>query len=287
MQSGDLILDDEGHLWHWPFAALAQSLGSVRTGARLANYAIRNLGFISLRLRPQGLVLSFRRGLARPQTMADAIRLLLELPDQRIVLSFLDLDWQHRVCRGPAEAIDELIGLLQGSHEEGRSFLCRAMDTGCLSERSQFAHVLRFWGNHPAAFDHQNIGRVLQGPLRGRYLVVAAVGDQETLMIEHWGEGLGSYDPTWARRARGVPLRDQPDYRYGCAAAEAYATALRHGMPVLEDVDAIVTKPRKASVRLRYKRLILPFRRTDGEVRLLGTSLLDPAIDLRGTRHVG
>jgi hypothetical protein len=105
--------------------------------------------------------------------------------------------------------------------------------------------------------------------------------------MQHWGDRLGSYDPTWARRARGVPLQEQPDYRYGSAAATAYKAALHGRHPVCEQVDAVVSKTRGANLRLRYTRLILPFEESDGRTRLLSTSLLDPTIDLRSALQVG
>ena len=46
MRTNDLILDDEHHLWHWPFFSLAESLRSVQAGERLARYVVVNLGFV-------------------------------------------------------------------------------------------------------------------------------------------------------------------------------------------------------------------------------------------------
>ena len=94
-------------------------------------------------------------------------------------------------------------------------------------------------------------------------------------------------DKIAASRARGMRFQDQPDYRYGCAAADGYMAVLRQRQPILEQVDAIMSKPRSAELRIRYSRLIVPFRGPDGKTRLLSTSLMDPTIDLRKGVHVG
>ena len=167
------------------------------------------------------------------------------------------------------------------------SFLSRAIDTERMSGQNPFAQIVRFWSNHQTSLDQERIDKVLRGPLQGRYLVVAPAPERGTLIMQHWGDRLGSYDPTWARRARGIPLHEQPDYRYGSAAATAYKAALHSRQPVCEQVDAIVSKTRGANLRLRYMRLILPFEESDGGTRLLSTSLLDPTIDLRKALQVG
>jgi hypothetical protein len=289
MRSNDLILDDEHHLWHWPFFSLAESLRSVQAGEKLARYAVVNLGFVHFQFRPSGLIINLRPELVLARTITNAIYFLSDLPSQRTVLTCLETSWEHRVCRGRAEAVKRLNGILQRREAKTRTpnFLSRAIDTERMSARNPFAQLVRFWSNHQTSFDQERIDKILRGPLQGRYLVVAPAPERGALIMQHWGDRLGSYDPTWARRARGVPLHEQPDYRYGSAAATAYKAALHSRHPVCEQVDAVVSKTRGANLRLRYMRLILPFEESDGRMRLLSTSLLDPTIDLRSALQVG
>ena len=289
MRTNDLILDDEHHLWHWPFFSLAESLRSVQAGERLARYVVVNLGFVHFQFHPSGLIINLRPELVLARTIASAICFLSDLPSRRTVLACLETNWEHRVCRGRAEAVAMLNGVLQRCEAKTRtpSFLSRAIDTERMSGQNPFAQIVRFWSNHQTSLDQERIDKVLRGPLQGRYLVVAPAPERATLIMQHWGDRLGSYDPTWARRARGIPLHEQPDYRYGSAAATAYKAALHSRRPVCEQVDAIVSKTRGANLRLRYMRLILPFEESDGGTRLLSTSLLDPTIDLRKALQVG
>lgn len=289
MQACDLILDDEGCLWHSPFFELAEALRSCQTGTKLANYVIKNLGFVRFRLRPYGLVIAFSPKLTLPQTIVRAIYLLSDLPCQRIVLSSLDANWQNCLCGERTEAIEKLLVVLNGRSAKAAApnYLRNRIDVSKMSRDSPFARVLMFWSNQPAALKQEYVDSIVGGHLRGRYVVVAPKGDRKTLVVEQWGDRLGSYHPKWASRARGMRFQDQPDYRYGCAAADGYMAVLRQRQPILEQVDAIMSKPRSAELRIRYSRLIVPFRGPDGKTRLLSTSLMDPTIDLRKGVHVG
>ena len=100
MRSNDLILDDEHHLWHWPFFSLAESLRSVQAGEKLARYAVVNLGFVHFQFRPSGLIINLRPELVLARTITNAIYFLSDLPSQRTVLACLETSWEHRVCRG-------------------------------------------------------------------------------------------------------------------------------------------------------------------------------------------
>src|SRR5256885_1847171 len=131
---------------------------------------------------------------------ADALRQLCDLPSRRTVLAWLETNWEHRVCQGRAEAVEGLNGILQVCEAKTRtpSFLSRAIDTERMSAQNPFAQIVRFWSNHQTSLDQERIDKVLRGPLQGRYLVVAPAPERATLIIQHWGDRLGSYDPPWA-----------------------------------------------------------------------------------------
>ena len=176
---------------------------------------------------------------------------------------------------------------MQGCEAKTRtpSFLSRAIDTERMSAQNPCpdSQVLV----QPSDLADQE--RIDTGPARSvaRSLLGSGTGpERATLIIQHWEIGSAA-TIAWARRARGVPLHEQPDYRYGSAAATAYKAALHSRQPVCEQVDAIVSKTRGANLRLRYMRLILPFEESDGRTCLLSTSLLDPTIDLRSALQVG
>ena len=105
MRTNDLILDDEHHLWHWPFFSLAESLRSVQAGERLARFVVVNLGFVHFQFHPSGLIINLRPELVLARTIASAICFLSDLPSRRTVLACLETSWEHRVCRGRAEAV--------------------------------------------------------------------------------------------------------------------------------------------------------------------------------------
>ena len=80
----------------------------------------------------------------------------------------------------------------------------------------------------------------------------------------------------------GMRVEDQPDTVYGHSWAEVYRQAKEMGQPILDEVDAFVEWPVVGRERRRFQRLVLPFRMKCGDTYLLGTTLEDLSIDLRG-----
>ena len=62
----------------------------------------------------------------------------------------------------------------------------------------------------------------------------------------------------------------------------AIIEVLRSGQPLLDEVDAIISRPRLLPLaEHNTDGLILPIRAPTGETRLLSTSLTDTNVDLR------
>ena len=117
-------------------------------------------------------------------------------------------------------------------------------------------------------------------------MLVEATRGSPDLLIKDIGSGLTRAARTLALpRHRAFSVEDQPDYAYGKWVARLYQQALLRGEPLLEDVDAVVMWPNQPRQSYRYRRLVLPFKRRDGSTALLGTTLHDPAIDLRIKRN--
>lgn len=289
MQVCDLILDSQGHLWLAPFRELGEALRSRQPSAKLADFVVKNLGYVRFRLHRQGLVVAFRPKLLSAPTLVQAMHLIADLPCRRVALSELHQAWRYRLCKDRLEAIENLNQLLLDRNAENvaLNYMRKRIERAELARHSPFHEVLALAAGRPANLDPAEIDRKLPAPLQGRFVIVTPQEGQQTLLIEHWGERLGSYHPRWATLAPGMRFQDQPDYRYGCAATPAYTTVLRRGVSVLEQIDAIMSQRGGEEQRIRYCRLITLLRARGGRLRLLSTSLMDPGIDLRGGIQAG
>jgi hypothetical protein len=282
MRESEFIVDDNGSVWERPFQRIKQALCCELNDSKFTKYAIKNLGFVHMRTTRHGLVISLRPRVTHPMAFAAAVYLLWDFPDERVIVSTLDDSWNYVVCRSHCDAVNRLVtAFTRTATATSFDFLRRLRRIEDVPKDTSFARLLGCWANGTTAFDIDQLSVVFHKILRGRFALVAPQSDGHTLIIEDWGYSFHSYDHRWLAIARGLRFEDQPDYRYGCAAAGAYREVLHSGQPLLEDVDAIVSRPRRGRQRIQYVRLILPIRTLRGETRLLSTSLMDPTIDLR------
>ena len=284
MRSPRYLVDAEGELSPWPYSAIRSALHCAADADTFATYAVTNLGFIFLMENRNGLAVSLRPEVVCLRALASTIHLLLDLPRQRTMLSALADEWQYSLFRSPFEVALALVAQLQLREADQSSFLRRPQRVDDLREKSAFAHLMRAWADANSVFDREQLATVAHRILRGRFVLLEPQQDGRTLIIEDWGHAYGSFDRRWLAMSRGLRFEDQPDYRYAQAAVGAYHEVLRSGQPLLDEVDAIISRPRYCRTRIQYRRLILPIRAPTGEMRLLSTSLTDPNVDLRSRR---
>lgn len=280
----DVIVDHHGEVWQAPFDRLRLAVGSEAGDDEFIRYAIRNLGFIRLQQKQHGVVVAVRPSAINPVTFASTIFLISDLHNQRVILSCLSDSWSHTLCRDNADARARLLremDRVESASEQG--FLRERRNLDEAPSDSPISALLSLWGAGPRVFEDNELRTVLYTVLRGRFALLSTHADGETLVIEDWGYGAASYRASWLCQCKGLQFEDQPDYRYGRAAAAAYREAMKSDQPLFDHVDAITSNAGHGRKRIRYHRLILPLRKPGGPPRLLSTSLLDTGIDLRKT----
>jgi hypothetical protein len=284
MRCLDVIVDHHGEVWQAPFDRLRLAAGTEAGDHEFIPYAIRNLGFVRLQQKQHGVVLAVRPSAINPVTFASTMFLVSDLHDQRVILSCLNDSWSHSLCRDIADARARLLremNRIESAREQGFLRERRRLDEA--PSGSPISTLLTLWGAGPRILDDNELQSVLHTVLRGRFALLSTHADRETLIIEDWGYGVGSYRASWLRQCKGLQFEDQPDYRYGRAAAAAYREAARSDQPLFDHVDATTGNAGRGRKRIRYHRLILPLRKPGGPPWLLSTSLLDDSIDLRKT----
>jgi hypothetical protein len=116
---------------------------------------------------------------------------------------------------------------------------------------------------------HGRLESVTCHAAENRYILLHAPSSSSRILIKEVGQGMPACAKHWLSRGIGMRLEDQPDTSYGRLCAKAYREAKDRRQPVLDEIDAVVDWPDFGRQRRRYRRLILPFQATNGDVYLL------------------
>jgi hypothetical protein len=276
------LFDDQGEQWDAASHRLAGELCASISGAELASYAIRNLGYVSVRENKGSLRVCLRPAAVSPITLSALLYWLHDRAVDRILVSYLDGGWMHEMFGSCRDAVSRLLSLC-AREENGRSgeFLRRTCDLGELSTSSPLRGLLDIWTDTFGSDDRERLWRITRQALKGRYALLEVPERSSQIVFREVGPGFLSLNDDWRARSSGLRLEDQPDYSYGKWLTSTYHDAALSGRPTLEDVDAIVSKPGGDRRRVRYKRLLLFARQKADALSVLSASVIDDSIDLR------
>lgn len=275
------LIDPKGQWWRWPSATLAEHLGYSDPDFDLAGYATRNLGFVSLLVEEHATFLQFRAGMITHAALASLKPYLAKA-----------------VTKKPVALVFYASGWLEEAYMDAETLLARMDELGTLREprmRDQFirrAHQPRDWLYHA----HKDLsglfelwrfvdgvyGDPVQRYLQNSGLITRTVhvqpGSDNRLRIINSGAGFTVYDTFSFDSCVGSLMTEQPDKAYGKWVESAYLACLQTGEPVIDDVDAIIEEPDHDPRRRRYQRVILRWKRPDGQVLVTGSSLVNASI---------
>ncbi len=276
------LFDDRGEMWDAASRQLASELCASISGTELANYAIRNLGYVSVSENNGSVRVRLRPAAVSPIAFSALCYYLMDRRPERIVLSRLDRDWTHEFVGTDVNVLRRLVHLVPVSHADRLGdFVSQIKKVDGIAATNPLATLFKLWKEEGEPLEYERIARLLEQGMAGRYVVVQTGETNSDVFLRAVGPGFLSYDDGWRARATGLRVEDQPDYYYGRWVAQAYRDTTSDGGPRLEDVDAIVSTPRVGRSRIRYTRLIVPIKASSGTECLLGASLIDPDINLR------
>lgn len=280
MQS--ILFDDRGEMWNGKSHGLAEALQASLTGEALATYVVKNLGFIAVAINKGSLRINVRPSVVSSIAFSALLYWLLDRPVERVLLSILDKGWSHQMYGNREDAVVALLERCGPAHDDRPGeFLRRRTNPKELPASSPLRGLLSIWAETFHLEDRERLWGITREALNGRYALFEASERSSSLVFQEIGAGFLSFNDTWLAQARGLRIKDQPDYSYGKWLATAYTDAMRVGAPCLEDVDAIINRPGGGRRRVRYRRLILTGQKKKGPLSVLSASVIDDSIDLR------
>jgi hypothetical protein len=100
---------------------------------------VERLGYLHVQQWPRGLIITYRRPVTNPVTLAGAIFLLSDLPDRRVIFSVFDGHARYSLCRGRTQAIGRLVHEMRDLEAEAQQTAHTASDADSPARRMRSA----------------------------------------------------------------------------------------------------------------------------------------------------
>jgi hypothetical protein len=285
--SEGILIDERGGRWPDPSWELARRFGRFDPQRELADFAVRERGFIHIRPQENGARVALRAGGFRLETLAGALYVLNERRFPRILLAVLAGDeWFYELLGGAFDFAERAEELLAGGSVTGRHpWLAAERDLAALGLPA-FAPVrplVALWLRQRGRLPQDARALVGSARLRDRMILLRRRGPT-SLVFAHFGAAIECRPAGECERLVDREVHDHHDRDYGAWVAAAYAEALSRRRPHLRSIRATIRVSDTITVRGRYDRLILPWQTASGEDFAMGISLTRDhrRVDARG-----
>ncbi len=273
-----LVIDDLGEERPWPSPRILGQLHCTGADFDPLDYIVRNLGYVLIVERPDFVRVRLRPMLVSSRTVAALYYRLAECRPRRTAISWMGETWHDEVCGDSRTLFRRLTEILHGSMRSAppEPFIAtpRSMETVLAPGGHPFAPLLRGWLK--GSWHDDILAAVRAHGLWDRAMVAERDGDTGQFIFRHSGGSLLLYGSSWAEKAVGRRLADQPDPVYGKWIADGCAAVDEKKSARCELVHAAITRPDGEVQRWRYERLMLPCRTADGRHLVLTVSARDP-----------
>jgi hypothetical protein len=264
-----LLIGADGRRWlpHGrDFVGAYGSTGSWREGL---DRAVRSQGQVSLHISPRRYRIRLQPQALTWGAFQQLMSVLLDDEGKPVVLEMDGAD--------PAELygqVDDALARIDDLRAMNPVAVGPQWRASFLSERLSLERLkaagwgalqaaYRRWARRRGQLDRPSLKRLLDAPLEAP-LLLARIGRDGSPIAETWPGYLDLYDAADLPRVLGRRFEEHPLGNYGALAAEGYRAADRESAARLELIEAVVRPASGGTIRLRYDRLLLPWRMEDG-----------------------
>ena len=286
MAANLLLFDDLGNIWDGGSPRLRASFSADQTHDEFSAYVVKNMGFVAVNIYGRSCEIRLRPRLVKEATYSALCDWIRERIFDRVVTAHFEDDWVYGLHANQQKAIDRLQAVLSKAQApRPGDYLVRKLSPEELPRTTPQHRALHSlianWPMLSQSVHRDGLSNIIQSSLQGRYHIIDANEGSRDLTFREIGHGFMSYSDDWVARAIGKSIEQQEDLAYGKWVGTAYREALQACVPMVCDVDTIMTTPKLGRARVRYKRVLLPSRSVGGGTWLLNSSIIDPTIDLR------
>ena len=277
-----LMIDDRGELLTGDVVRRRMSFAAVHSTDEFSAYVVKNMGFIALDLYGRSCQIRCRPSILSQPSLERLAAWLASAPADRFALCHFDASWNYELLRTSDLALHRLVQLGNAAQlMRPEPYLACPVALDRMADKHPLISLIRAWPELSQSVHADGLRNMLRQTLHDRYVMVCSEPGSAHLRISDIGRGFMAYNAEWLAKARGRPVDDQPDKRYGQWVLRAYREALAANRPAVFDIDAIIEETKEGRARVRYKRVVLPVREANGRSWLLSGSIIDEGIDLR------
>ncbi|MGH7126127.1 MAG: hypothetical protein ACREFI_17255 [Stellaceae bacterium] len=272
-----ILIDDRGEPWADNSPELARRLGYREPDFDAPGYAVRNLGFIHVRLHEEGVRVSLRAGRFSLLSLTAALFALIDRRPRRIVLAaFSGEDWSYEMFANLGSFAERAEDLAAGDPIAGRPrWLAAEKKLEALGTPAfeKTRPLVELWTTSRGRLGDDLIRALRACDLMHRAVLVRQIAGTSRLVYEHFGSAIQAMRPCETLRLVGRDIDDIADRAYGGWIGESYLAALRKRRLRLDSVRATLRTSEDSSVKVRYDRLLMPWRRSGSDLFVLGISV--------------
>jgi hypothetical protein len=272
-----ILIDDRGETWQDSSPMLAHRLGYREPDFDAPAYAVRNLGFIHLRQHEEGVRVSLRSGTFSLLSLTATLYALVDRRPRRIVLAvFWGEDWSYEMFTSLGSFAERAEDLAAGEPIAGRPRWLAAekkLDALTLPAFAKIRPLVDLWITSRGRLSDDFDQALRASDLIHRAVLVRNVAGTSRLVYEHFGSAIKAMRPCETLKLVGRDIDDIADRAYGGWVAESYSSVLRRRRLQLESVRATLRTSEENTLKVRYDRLLMPWRRSGNDLFVLGISM--------------
>ena len=277
-----LHVSPEGELLVPGTPAFYDRIGYRNPDFDLGDYAIRNMGFVSIaRLSADRVRLRFRPDLVGGRTIDELNRYLRQRPVQNVEIEYLDRDWETESWPNDQTLVHRVIELCGRSVKQTDQHPYRVEPLELQAAAEDYSHPLKpmfqKWRASLGQFNETTLPFLQRFGFFSKLVILSAAREGDPLRFQFLGSGIEMYDEETLCRLVGQPFTDQPDKDYAAWINSQYIHFLGSKQPRLDCVEAKVHHSTRQMRSVRYERLLLPWHASNGAALLTITSVLHSA----------
>ncbi len=273
MAGSGLIFDDQGNIWPAETHDLRRALSSDLAPSDLAEFVVRNMGFVAVEALRGDIRLRLRPDILSGVAFQTLMHWLARHSFRRAILTPVPETGCDELIGSPQALRRRLFACVQQSRRRtGKQFHRSPLALAALSPDSPIRVFRSLW-DQGLGPDAAKLAALCNRLFKGRFAVSEVTPSNELIIREH-GRGYATYSETYLSRCIGQRIEDDPDMEYGRWAAEAHRQALMQREPLIEDVDVAICGAGQPGSRVSYQRIIAPLAGPNGRQLLLSASVL-------------
>lgn len=273
-----LLIDQDGRCWSDNSSELAHRIDypARAAGSSLPAYAVRECGFIHLRVHAEGLGVSLRKAAVSRPAIAGLMYAIGDVGRQRVLLSVLCGEtWEYELHSDLWDCLARIEDLsAQGPIELARPWLATPRPIAAIRDPrfAEIRDIVTIWTRARGRMSEELAPAIADPALRNRTILIRRPARSSRLVVEHFGASITILRPCESFLLVGRDF-SLPDSAYQAWCEDAYDRAIGGGRLRLESAVARMSTSEAATVKVRYDRLLMPLSGAGGDRWMLCVSM--------------